>query len=52
MSNEPVAFVNLDDKMELVVTLDEPKICRFIKFIPTAFRKKPINFSSKPFNTH
>lgn len=52
MCGEPVAFFNLDDKLEITVTLDEPRTCRFIKFIPTAFRKKPINFASKPFNTH
>ena len=25
---------------------------KFIKFIPTGFRKKPINFSSKSFNSN
>jgi hypothetical protein len=49
---EPIAYFNLDEKLE--ISLDVSKVVtrpiKYVKFIPTAFRKKPINFSSKSFN--
>jgi hypothetical protein len=53
LPNEPIAFFNLEDKTE--ITLDQHYLkrpVRFVKLIPTAFRKKPINFSSKAFNAN
>lgn len=44
MPSEPVAFFDFGDQTEIILNLDIKKPCRYIKFIPTAFRKKPINF--------
>ncbi len=52
LPNEPVAYFDIDDKTEIKVDIDYNRPIRFIKFIPTAFRKKPINYSSKPFNSN
>ena len=53
LPNEPIAFFDIGEGNEIKVDLYSPlKPCRFIKFIPTAFRKRPINFSSKPFNAN
>ena len=53
LPNEPIAYFNLEDKTELIIDshyLTRP--VKFIKFIPTAFRKRPINFASKAFNAN
>ena len=53
LPNEPIAYFDLEDKTEIIVDkhfLNRP--VRYIKLIPTAFRKKPINFSSKAFNAN
>lgn len=52
MPCEPIAYFNMEEKLE--ISLDVSKVVtrpiKYVKFIPTAFRKYPINFSSKSFN--
>jgi hypothetical protein len=52
LPSEPIAFFDMGNENEIVVKLEMPILCRFVKFIPTAFRKKPINFTSKPFHSN
>ena len=54
MPNEPIAYFNLDDKVELQIDVTSfvSRPVRYVKFIPTAFRKKPINFNIKSFNSN
>lgn len=42
----------MEEKLEIVIDVSNlvTRAVKFVKFIPTAFRKKPINFSSKSFN--
>ena len=49
---EPIAYFNMEEKLEVSVDVSKmiTRPVKFVKFIPTAFRKKPINFSSKSFN--
>ena len=47
LPSEPIAFFDIDDQNEIIINVENSRPCRYIKFIPTAFRKKPINFSSK-----
>jgi len=50
---EPIAYFNMEEKTEIIVDASRiQRPVRFIKFIPTAFRKKPINYSSKAFNAN
>jgi hypothetical protein len=53
LNSEPIAYFDLEEKVE--ITVDAKLVNRpvkYIKLIPTAFRKGPINFSSKPFNSN
>ena len=52
LPNEPIAYFDMDDQTEIIVEASIRRPVRFIKFIPTGFRKRPINFSSKPFNAN
>jgi len=42
----------MEEKLEVSVDVSKliSRPVKYVKFIPTAFRKKPINFSSKSFN--
>jgi len=48
--HEPVASFDMDGSLNFTFSLALEKPCMFIKFVPTAFRKKPVNLSSKAFN--
>jgi hypothetical protein len=53
LPNEPIAYFDLEDKTEIIIDkhfLNRP--VKYVKLIPTAFRKLPINFSSKAFNAN
>lgn len=49
---EPVAFFDLGKETEIIVDVSISKPIRYVKFVPTAFRKSPINYSSKSFNSN
>ena len=44
----------MEDQTEMIIDASSKvnRPVKFIKFIPTGFRKKPINFSSKSFNSN
>jgi hypothetical protein len=52
LASEPVAYFNMEEKLEVIIDVSKmvTRPVKYVKFIPTAFRKKPINFSSKSFN--
>lgn len=52
LPNEPIVYFNMEEKTEVVLEnpLKSSKPVKYVKFIPTGFRKRPINFTSKPFN--
>lgn len=52
MPNEPILYFDMEEKTELTIVLESSKAIRYVKFVPTAFRKKPINFTSKPFHSN
>ena len=49
LPSEPVGSFDLGDKVSHTFSLDNPRPCKFIKFVPTNFREKPVNFKSKSF---
>lgn len=42
----------MGEENEIVISIPTARQCRFIKLVPTSFRKKPINFTSKAFNSN
>ena len=52
MPNEPIEYVQMEEKSEIILNIEVDRPIRFVKFIPTAFRKKPINFVHKPFHSN
>lgn len=53
LPSEPIAYFDMDEKLELTIEVGlKGRTANFVKFVPTAFRKKPVNFSSKAFNAN
>lgn len=50
--HEPAAFFDMGDQEKIEMDLSFRKSCKYIKFVPTAFREEPINYSSKQFHAH
>jgi hypothetical protein len=44
LPNEPIACFDMGDQTEIVVNVSLNQSFRYIKFVPTAFRLKPINY--------
>ena len=45
-------YFDLRDRTEAALDITTNNSFRYIKLIPTAFREKPINYTSKPFNSN
>ncbi len=52
---EPAFYFDMDAAETEEFTLPQDTdfgVCRYVKFVPTSFRKSPINFSSKHFDSN
>ena len=49
-----IAYFDLDEKLELTIDARfiKNRAINYVKLMPTAFRRKPLNFSSKAFNSN
>lgn len=52
LPNEPIAYFDMDDKTEIIIEAPIFRIIKYVKFVPTGFRRRPINFSSKAFHSN
>lgn len=54
LPSEPIAYFDLDEKLELTIDARfiKNRAINYVKLMPTAFRRKPLNFSSKAFNSN
>jgi len=52
LPSEPLCVFDMGDKTEVILECTQHAPIKYIKFVPTGFRRLPINFTSKPFNSN